>query len=36
MPLRGCLPVMSGSSTAQLLHAHEIDCTSVEPFLRAR
>ena len=35
MLFRGCLPIMSGWSMAQLLQAHEIDCTSVKPFLLA-
>ena len=33
MLFRGYLPIMSGWSMAQLLHAHEIDCASVKPFL---
>jgi hypothetical protein len=35
MLFRGCLPIMSGWSMAQLLQAHEIDCGSVKPFLLA-
>ena len=35
MLFRGYLPIMSGWSMAQLLHAHEIDRTSVKPFLLA-
>ena len=35
MLFRGYLPIMSGWSMAQLLQAHEIDCTSVKPFLLA-
>ena len=33
MLFRGYLPIMSGWSMAQLLKAHEIDCSSVKPFL---
>lgn len=33
MLFRGCLPIMSGWSMAQPLQAHEIDCTTVKPFL---
>jgi hypothetical protein len=33
MLFRGYRPIMSGWSMAQLLQAHEIDCTSVKPFL---
>ena len=33
MLFRGYLPIMSGWSMAQLLQAHEIDCTSVKPSL---
>ncbi len=33
MLFRGYLPIMSGWTMAQLLHAHEIDRTSVKPFL---
>ena len=33
MLFRGCLPIMSGWSMAQLLKAHDIDCNSVKPFL---
>ncbi len=35
MLFRGYLPIMSGWSMAQLLQAHEIDCSSVKPFLLA-
>jgi len=35
MLFRGLLPIMSGWSMAQLLQAHEIDCSSVKPFLLA-
>ncbi len=33
MLFRGDLPIVSGGSMAQLLQAHEIDSTSVKPFL---
>jgi len=35
MLFRGYLPIMSGWSMAQLLQAHEIECSSVKPFLLA-
>jgi hypothetical protein len=33
MLFRGCLPIISVWSMAQVLQAHEIDRTSVKPFL---
>ena len=35
MLFRGYLPIMSDWSMAQLLQAHEVDCSSVKPFLLA-